>query len=96
MDQGPELLKIAHGLGLNVTGVSFHVGSGCGDPNAYSTAFDHAARLFEAAEKIGMPKMTMVDIGGGFPGDNEGTYRADMPNFPKIANTVRKAISEFQ
>lgn len=38
----------------------------------------------------------MVDIGGGFPGDNEGTYRADAPNFPKIASTVRSAITEFQ
>jgi len=52
---GPDLLAIAQDLGLNVVGVSFHVGSGCGDPNAYSTAFDHAAKLFEAADKLGMP-----------------------------------------
>lgn len=50
VEEGPALLKIAHELGLNVTGVSFHVGSGCGDPNAYSIAFDHAAKLFEAAD----------------------------------------------
>jgi ornithine decarboxylase len=73
--QGKELLEVAHSLGLDVIGVSFHVGSGCGDPAAYSTAFDHAARLFEAGEKIGMKPMTMVDVGGGFPGDNLGTYR---------------------
>jgi ornithine decarboxylase len=28
----PNLLKIAKSLGINVKGVSFHVGSGCGDP----------------------------------------------------------------
>jgi ornithine decarboxylase len=36
--QGHELLEIAHGLGLDVIGVSFHVGSGCGDVAAYTTA----------------------------------------------------------
>jgi len=40
--------------------------------------------------------MSMVDIGGGFPGDNEGTYRAGMPTFTKIAGTVRNAINQFQ
>lgn len=94
--EGPALLEIAQELGLNVVGVSFHVGSGCGDPGAYSTAFDHAARLFKAADSLGMPKMTMVDCGGGFPGDNVGTYRNDAPTFPAIAKTVRDAISEFK
>lgn len=94
--EGPELLKIAHELGLNVVGVSFHVGSGCGDLHAYTVAFDHAANLFEAADEMGMPKMTMVDIGGGFPGDNAGTYRADMPTFIDIAVCVREAINVFQ
>ena len=93
--EGPALLKIAKELGLNVVGVSFHVGSGCGDPNAYSIAFDHAAKLFEAADELGMQKMNLVDIGGGFPGDNQGTYREDAPTFPKIAVTVRQAIKDF-
>lgn len=93
---GPKLLELAQKLGLNVVGVSFHVGSGCGDPGAYSTAFDHASRLFKAADSLGMPPMTMVDVGGGFPGDNIGTYRDDAPTFPAIAKTVRDAISEFK
>ena len=68
--QGHELLEIAHSLGLDVIGVSFHVGSGCGDVAAYTTALRQASDLFKSAEKIGMKPMTMVDIGGGFPGDN--------------------------
>jgi hypothetical protein len=43
-----------------------------------------------------MKKMTLVDIGGGFPGDNEGSYRDDMPTFFDIASTVRKSIEEFK
>lgn len=42
-----------------------------------------------------MQKMNLVDIGGGFPGDNKGTYREGAPTFPKIAGTVRQAIKEF-
>jgi ornithine decarboxylase len=37
--ESTELLKVAKELDLNVIGVSFHVGSGCGDPSAYATAF---------------------------------------------------------
>lgn len=40
--------------------------------------------------------MTMVDIGGGFPGDNLGTYREGMPTFYEIASTVRSAIVDFK
>jgi diaminopimelate decarboxylase len=58
------------------------VGSGCGDAGAYEKAFNDAFKIFDAADKLGMPKMTMVDIGGGFPGDNVGTYREDAPTFP--------------
>lgn len=94
--EAPELLKIAQELNLNVVGVSFHVGSGCGDEGAYKKAFNDAYYVFEAAEQLGMPKMSMVDIGGGFPGDNLGSYREDAPTFPKIAKTVAAAITDFE
>ena len=94
--EAPELLKVAKELNLNVVGVSFHVGSGCGDENAYNKAFNDAYKVFSAAEELCMPKMSMVDIGGGFPGDNKGSYREDAPTFPKIAMTVSSAISDFE
>jgi len=50
VDCAPQLLDLAKELGLDVIGVSFHVGSGCGDKGAYETAFDHAARLFKYAD----------------------------------------------
>jgi ornithine decarboxylase len=83
-------------LGLNVTGVSFHVGSGCGDKKAYTTAFRHSTQIFAYADKIGLPPMTMVDIGGGFPGDKGGYGGPDMPTFQELALTVREAIDEFR
>ena len=96
VDEATELLDLAKELDLNVLGVSFHVGSGCGDKYAYSTAFEHASHLFEHADKIGLNKMTMVDIGGGFPGDKGGYGGPGMPTFQQIAKVVRTSIDDFR
>lgn len=37
-ENAPKLLEHAKKLGIPVSGVSFHVGSGCGDAKAYITA----------------------------------------------------------
>jgi ornithine decarboxylase len=37
----------------------------------------------------------MVDVGGGFPGDNLGTYREGMPTFIDIAEKIRASIEDF-
>ena len=87
-DEAKELLEVAKEFGVDVVGISFHVGSGCGDTEAYQTAFDDAFKVFSAADEIGLPAMSLIDIGGGFPGDNQGTYRQDAPTFPNIANAV--------
>ena len=48
----PHLLKVAKELGINVKGVSFHVGSGCGDPQAYVTALEDARAVFNEARNL--------------------------------------------
>ena len=40
-----ELLKQASAMGVNVCGVSFHVGSGVNDPSAYRNALKHSRLL---------------------------------------------------
>lgn len=64
------LLKTASTLGLNVVGVSFHVGSGCGEPMAFHRAIASARQVFDEAESEGH-KMHLLDIGGGFPGNDD-------------------------
>lgn len=51
-------------------GISFHVGSGCMDPPVYAKAIQTARKLFDFAEAIGY-NFKLLDIGGGFPGDND-------------------------
>lgn len=67
LKQCRHLLKVAFDLKLNVIGVSFHVGSGCYDANAYGTAVLAARSVFDLAIQIGFD-FTILDIGGGFPG----------------------------
>lgn len=65
-DEVPELLKAADAAGLKVTGVSFHVGSGGAAAKAYHNAILSAKNVFETASRLGMAKMKILDIGGGF------------------------------
>lgn len=66
------LIARAKELGLEVVGVSFHVGSGCSQPGAFRGALCRARAAFDEAERQGF-QMKLLDIGGGFPGwDEEG------------------------
>jgi ornithine decarboxylase len=59
------LLSAAKEHGLQVVGVSFHVGSGCRDPTRYDLALRDAKELFQLAEKDYSFKMRILDIGHG-------------------------------
>ena len=63
----PHLLKVARDLKLDLVGVSFHVGSGCGDVTAHVESAKVAREIFDAAKEYGF-NMTLLDIGGGFSG----------------------------
>ncbi|KAF8322616.1 ornithine decarboxylase [Clavulina sp. PMI_390] len=79
----PALLSTARELGLNVVGVSFHVGSGCYDSNAFEDAIARAASAFEMGRDAGY-RFTLLDVGGGF----------ESPNFEATAGVLRRAIQE--
>jgi ornithine decarboxylase len=66
--EAPHLLKVAQSLGLHVVGVSFHVGSGCGDPTAFRRAIVSARMVFDVATNLGF-NFHLLDIGGGYPGN---------------------------
>ena len=46
---------------------SFHVGSGCYDAKAFRNAVKDARYVFDLAGQFGYD-MTILDVGGGFPG----------------------------
>jgi ornithine decarboxylase len=90
--EAEKLLVYAQSLGLPVVGVSFHVGSGCGDVKTYTKSLANVADIFETANKIGMAPMRIVDIGGGFPSNSV----KNGPTFQEISNTIRIGIHDFR
>ncbi|XP_049290991.1 ornithine decarboxylase 1-like [Anopheles funestus] len=67
--EAPELLRYAATLRMNVIGISFHVGSDCDEHQVYYDAVKIAKDLFDYAKTLGY-EFSLLDIGGGFPGDN--------------------------
>ncbi|RLM85223.1 hypothetical protein C2845_PM04G23010 [Panicum miliaceum] len=65
-DEVVPLLRAAQRAGLNVAGVSFHVGTGASCIDVYRGAIESARAAFDAANALGMPPMRILDIGGGF------------------------------
>jgi ornithine decarboxylase len=61
------VFDLAKTLGLNIIGVSFHVGSDCESASAYSDAIILASEVFTIAKSYGF-NLNLLDIGGGFPG----------------------------
>mmetsp|Transcript_26932 Transcript_26932/g.46415 ORF Transcript_26932/g.46415 Transcript_26932/m.46415 type:complete len:524 (+) Transcript_26932:272-1843(+) len=91
IEECPNLLALARQLGLNVVGVSFHVGSGCYSTDAFVAAVKTARSIFDIAEATGH-NFTLLDIGGGFPGSNLGT---DGISFSSIAEVLNPLLDEL-
>lgn len=82
-----KLLRQARDLGCNIVGVSFHVGSGCFDPTAFSDAVEVARSVFNLAEEFGF-KPNFLDLGGGYP----GLDGVDGAPFEQVAAALRGAL----
>ncbi|XP_073725886.1 ornithine decarboxylase 1-like isoform X1 [Misgurnus anguillicaudatus] len=83
------LLERAKELGLDVIGVSFHVGSGCTDPETYTQAISDARYVFDMGAELGY-NMKLLDIGGGFPGSKDIKLK-----FEEIAAVVNSALDKY-
>jgi ornithine decarboxylase len=90
----PRLLETAKVLGLNVAGVSFHVGSGSMSPDAYDNAIAAAKDVFNMAVAAGHPPPTLLDIGGGFTSSFVGSA-GEVSEYPSNFRTVAAAIDRL-
>ncbi|XP_071568224.1 ornithine decarboxylase 2-like [Temnothorax nylanderi] len=83
-----RLIQLTMDLGLTLHGFSFHVGSPCGELNAFSRGIGICRRLIAIAKSMGCKDVQLLDIGGGFPGE-KGT------DIDKLANIVNDAIRDL-
>lgn len=85
----PSLLLLARELGLDVVGVSFHVGSGCFDESAFGDAVRVARKAFDIGAGLGF-NFRLLDVGGGFPGKS-----ATGLQFEKVARLLGPLVDEL-
>nr|XP_046271758.1 ornithine decarboxylase-like [Scatophagus argus] len=83
-----KLLERAGELGLEVIGVSFHVGSGCIGSLAFKQAIADARHVFDKANLLGF-QMSLLDIGGGFTGRDNFQVK-----FEEFAEVINGALDE--
>lgn len=88
LEEVPRLLAQAKKLGVTIRGVSFHVGSGCYQPQSFADAVERAADVFEQASALGM-QLDVLDVGGGFPGSD-----SDRITFKDIASSLSGALEQ--
>ena len=84
-EEALSLLRQARDAGLAPKGVAFHVGSQSLSAEAYEEALLLCRRIFDEAEAAGM-RLSMLDIGGGFPIPMAGAEPID-------AETMMRRIS---
>lgn len=83
LSEARSLLKKAKALGVSVTGISFHCGSGCTNPALFGDAVRRAKWAFDVGREEGF-EFDFLDIGGGFEDET----------FEAIAQVLRDAIEE--
>ncbi|MCQ2584726.1 MAG: type III PLP-dependent enzyme [Treponema sp.] len=66
-DMAYDLLVMARDLGLTPYGVSFHVGSQQRDIGSWNDAIAKVTYLYNSLEEEEGIKLTMINMGGGFP-----------------------------
>lgn len=92
--EAPQLLCCARALGLDVIGVSFHVGSGCREPAVYRRAIRAARDLFDYAAATLDWHFDLLDIGGGYPGGGGGGANNNL-SIHKIAEVINFALDDY-
>ncbi len=85
------LARLAHKLGVEVRGLSFHVGSQAADPGKHVEAIEACAKLLVAGRREKLGALDTLDIGGGFPID----YGQRAPAIQRFCAPIRAALANL-
>ena len=85
-----EIVAAAARLGVDLAGVTFHVGSQCRNPENWRVAMEKARGLFDLMIKAGL-KPRLLNIGGGFP----VRHVKPIPSIEVIGNVVNESLKAF-
>eukprot|EP01037_Dinobryon_pediforme_P007560 gene7560-7623_t len=88
-EMAPRVLELAHRLGLNAYGVSFHVGSQQRNPRMWDAALQSSAEIFKDLAERGIT-LQMVNLGGGFP----TKYLKNVPVVKAYGQAIFRSLSK--
>lgn len=90
-EEAASLLRAAAATGCKV-GLSFHVGSQCLEPAAYTRALHQAADVVREADQ----QLAVINVGGGFPVPMEDVAPPDIETFMEAVREGLAAHEEFK
>jgi ornithine decarboxylase len=85
-----EIIAAAAKLGVDLAGITFHVGSQCRNPENWRVALEKARSLFDVMTKAGL-KPRLLNIGGGYP----VRHVKPIPSIEVIGDVVNEALKAF-
>lgn len=86
-----EIIRYAKELGIRIKGLSFHVGSQTANPDKFVQAIESCSNLFQTVAKLGLPALSTIDIGGGFPFN----YHNDIMAIEDFCTPIRHALAQL-
>lgn len=86
-----EIIQYAFDLGIRIKGLSFHVGSPTLDPQKYVRAIERSAAVIDQVFEQGLPALSTLDIGGGFPVN----YTSDVMPIEDFCTPIRQALAQL-
>src|SRR3954466_2052528 len=85
-----EIIAIAAKSGVDLAGITFHVGSQCRNPENWRVALEKGRTLFDVMQKAGL-KPRLLNIGGGYP----VRHVKPIPCIEVIAAVVNEGLKAF-
>ncbi|NUU20770.1 MAG: ornithine decarboxylase [Streptomycetaceae bacterium] len=85
-----DIARAAQRAGLDIAGLSFHIGTQQRDPHAWDTMIACAAQVWRDLATAGATP-GLLNLGGGLPSD---AYRVPVPQLPAFADAMFAAVAE--
>jgi len=85
------LARLGAELGIDVRGLSFHVGSQAPDSGKHVEAIEACGRLLAVGRREKLGTFDTLDIGGGFPID----YLQPVPDIARFCAPIRTALAKL-
>jgi ornithine decarboxylase len=89
LEEAKDLLALAKLDELEIVGVSFHQGSNCKVLGQFQKAISDARIVFDMGKEYGF-NMNILDIGGGFPGTDDGPV-----TFEQLGKEINESIDIY-